>query len=178
MTPWERPGALRVKAHDGPAPARRARRPEAAPHSSAESRRACRRAFGPAMLPEQLTAAAARHQDGSRSVDAGKATSRPPPLAWSAETSPHSAQRVAPYGGVLDVATSHYPSVVDQCRRTDRKVRVRRMHAWLHSAAARRTAGPSQPVTGPSTGSGHMTTSQRMPSAAGGLTRPPARPQR
>ena len=53
------------------------------------------------------------------------ATSRPPPVACSAVTSPHSAHRPDAVRGVLHVAADHHPAVVDQPRHPDRKVGVR-----------------------------------------------------
>ena len=52
--------------------------------------------LGAAVLVEQLPAPSARHQRLASAVDAGHRDERPPPVACSAETSPHSAQRVSP----------------------------------------------------------------------------------
>ena len=140
------------------------------------------------MLPEQLTAAAARHQDGSRSIDAGKSDQPPAATGMERRNQPTLCAQGRPYEAFSTLQASH-PSVVDQRRRTDRKVRVRRVRV-----AAGRNGGGTQPVPvdgdrsldrfrahaliSQSAGSGTSSFSNGMPSAAGGLTRPTSPPQR
>ena len=91
-----------------------------------------RAAVAAAVLVQQLAAAPARHEHVAVPFDAHEATSRPPPVACSSETSAAlGAQRDA-VGGVLDVAARDDPAVVDQRRRPDREP----------STARRRGASP------------------------------------
>ena len=93
------------------------------------------------MLPEQLTATAHGIRTDPAPSTQAKATSRCPPPRMERRNQPALCTEGRPVRGVLDVATSHYPSVVDQCRRTDRKVRVRRVRV-----TAGRNGGSTQPV--------------------------------
>ena len=70
------------------------------------------------------------------------ATSRPPPPACSADTSPHSAHNVSPYDRVLDVAGGDHAAVVDEPGRADVEVGVGRVRPRRDLDRRRAQRGP------------------------------------
>ena len=124
----------------------RGRTPAAAPRSSAGCRAGVStRQSGPAVLPEQLPAAAAGHQHRAVPVHAGEGDQ---PAAAAGDQRRDQAALGAqghPVRGVLHIAAGDDPAVVDQRGGAHRIVGVRARTRGAASPGPRR-AGPSQSI--------------------------------
>ena len=102
-------------------------------------------------------------------VHAHECDSRPPPVVCSCATTPHSAHSVTPYAAFSTLQPVDHPAVVDQRRRADRELGVRRVGAPHRLDRRGPQRLPVELVVGRRLG--HDFT-YGSPSAAGGRTRP------
>src|SRR6187200_2095632 len=79
------------------------------------------------MLPQQLTTAAARHQNGPGSIDTSKSDQPSPAASVKLRHQAALGAEGSPIGRILDIAASDDTSVIDECSGSHRKAGIGRV---------------------------------------------------